>query len=44
VCFLRDRLHFIRGDGVQGRAAFGSVLMTFGQYVDLDHLGWTTTT
>ncbi len=41
VCFLSDRLHFIRDDGTQGRAAFASVLMTFGLRADLDHLGWT---
>lgn len=30
VAFLRDRLHFIREDGTQARAPFGSVLMGFG--------------
>lgn len=31
VCFLRDRLHFIRDDGLQGRSSFGSVLFAFGR-------------
>jgi hypothetical protein len=31
VCFLRDRLHFIRQDGFRARASFGSVLMAFGK-------------
>jgi hypothetical protein len=30
VCFLRDRLHFIRSDGFRARSSFGSVLMAFG--------------
>ena len=30
VCFLRERLHFIRPDGFQGRAGFGSALLAFG--------------
>ena len=30
VCFLRDRLHFIRNDGFQARSSFGSVLMAWG--------------
>lgn len=30
VCFLRDRLHFIRPDGFQGRSGFGSALIAFG--------------
>jgi hypothetical protein len=30
ICFLRDRLHFIREDGFQARSSFGSVLMAFG--------------
>lgn len=30
ICFLRDRLHFIRADGVRGRASFGSTIMAFG--------------
>ncbi len=29
VCFLRDRLHYIREDGFQARAGFASVLMAF---------------
>jgi hypothetical protein len=49
VIFLRDRLHFVRPDGHQARASFGSVLMMFGGFrtdlsmlanvVDAD-LGW----
>lgn len=31
VCFLRERLHFIRPDGFQGRAGFGSALLAFGE-------------
>jgi hypothetical protein len=31
VVFLRDRLHFIRPNGEQARAPFGSVLMAFGR-------------
>jgi hypothetical protein len=30
VCFLRDRLHFIRNDGFQARSSFGSTLFAFG--------------
>ena len=30
VAFLRDRIHFIREDGLQARASFASVLMGFG--------------
>jgi hypothetical protein len=30
VCFLRERLHFIRADGFQARSSFGSVLLAFG--------------
>ena len=41
VCFLKDRLHFIRQDGAQGRAAFGSVLMVYGEDISLDDYGWT---
>lgn len=45
VCFLRDRLHFIRADGYQSRSSFGSVLFAWGEeYVealrDAD-LGWS---
>lgn len=44
VCFLRDRLHFIRADGLQARSSFASVLMAFGTacsgaLYDAD-LGW----
>lgn len=47
VCFLRDRLHFIRSDGYQARSSFGSVLMAWGYECsralqDAD-LGLTTT-
>jgi hypothetical protein len=31
VVFLRDRLHFIREDGFQGRAGFASALLAFGR-------------
>jgi hypothetical protein len=42
VCFLRDRLHFIRADGFQSRASFASVLMAFGDVpMALPDLGWT---
>lgn len=44
VCFLRDRLHFIREDGYQSRAGFGSVLMAWGlRYIsalEAADLGW----
>lgn len=30
VTFLRERLHFVRADGFQWRASFGSVLFAFG--------------
>jgi hypothetical protein len=30
VCFLRDRLHYVREDGFQSRSGFASVLMAFG--------------
>lgn len=44
VNFLSDRIHFIRDDGMQARASFGSVLMSFG---DHNHAiervpGWVT--
>jgi len=29
IVFLRDRLHFIRSDGHQGRASFASVLLAY---------------
>ena len=46
VCFLRDRLHFIRGtDGVQSRSSHASVLMGWGYESALAihraDLGWT---
>lgn len=47
VVFLRDRLHFIRPDGYQSRASFASVLMAFGDDVDMiealhrANLGWS---
>lgn len=31
VCFLRDRLHFIRDDGFQARSSFASVLFAYGE-------------
>lgn len=44
VCFLRDRIHFIRGDGYQARSGFASVLMAWGlRYIDAlekADLGW----
>lgn len=45
VCFLRDRLHFIRHDGYQARSTFASVLMGWtpecvSAISDAD-LGWT---
>ncbi len=45
VCFLRDRLHYIREDGFQARSGFASVLMAFGGEWDMllgnANLGWT---
>lgn len=45
VAFLRDRLHFIRGDGYRGRAAAGSTLFAFGpecaEALVRADLGWT---
>jgi hypothetical protein len=45
VSFLRDRLHFIREDGMQARASFGSVLIAWGRdsanAVEAAYLGWT---
>lgn len=35
INFLSDRIHFIRDDGVQARASFGSVLMAFGHRGEL---------
>lgn len=31
MVFLRDRLHFIRADGFQGRAGFASAVFAFGE-------------
>lgn len=44
ICFLRDRLHYIREDGFQARSGFASALLAYGE----DHactvsnagLGW----
>jgi hypothetical protein len=45
VCFLRDRLHFVRPDGTSGRASFASALMGFGYQCGMSlassDLGWT---
>lgn len=45
VCFLRDRLHFIRADGLQARSSFGSVLFAYGYECHMAlvaaSLGWT---
>ena len=42
VCFLRDRLHFIRADGRQSRSSFASALLAYGPVADkLPDLGWT---
>lgn len=49
VVFLRDRLHFVRPNGVASRASFASVLMAFGGDTDmlravyLADLGWSGT-
>lgn len=32
VCFLRDRLWFVRNDGVTGRSSFGSTLFALGEW------------
>lgn len=32
VCFLRDRLHFVRDDGATGRSSFGSTLFAYGAW------------
>lgn len=46
VCFLRDRLHFIRDDGFQARSSHASVLMGWGaecvSAISAANLGWTT--
>lgn len=34
ICFLRDRLHFIRDDGFQARSSFGSALLAWGAWGD----------
>lgn len=39
LCFLRDRLHFIRADGRQDRSSFASVLLAYGD-IALPDLGW----
>jgi len=44
VCFLRERLHFIREDGLQARSTYPSVLLAFGDQAAAalgEHLGWT---
>jgi hypothetical protein len=45
MCFLRDRLHFIRPDGRQSRASFGSTLFAIGHDCAVAllaaNLGWT---
>ena len=45
VCFLRDRLHFVRGDGFQARSSHASVLMAWGdescRAIWNADLGWT---
>ena len=44
VCFLRERLHFVRADGYQARSSFASTLFSWGrdcnEAVDLADLGW----
>lgn len=44
VCLLRDRLWFIRDDGVTGRSSFGSTLFAFGGWaagiLRTADLGW----
>lgn len=39
VAFLRDRLHFIRADGMQARAPFASVVMAWGDECSAATLG-----
>jgi hypothetical protein len=45
ICFLRDRVHFIRQDGLQARSTYPSVLLAFGPecgaYLAGTNLGWT---
>jgi hypothetical protein len=45
VCLLRDRLWFVRNDGVTGRSSFGSTLFAFGEWavgiLRAADLGWT---
>ena len=47
VCFLRERLHFIRSDGYQARSQMGSALLAFGEdcatAVVRANLGWIVT-
>lgn len=44
VCFLRDRLHYIREDGFQARAGFASALLCYGTWQEPAltnaNLGW----
>lgn len=46
VVFLRDRLHFVRPNGVASRSSFASVLMAFGadpiirRALSMADLGW----
>lgn len=46
VCFLRERLHFIRNDGHQARSSFASTLFAWGGYSVIAlrraDLGWLT--
>ena len=46
VCLLRDRLWFVRDDGVTGRSSFGSTLFAFGDWaatvLHRADLGWMT--
>lgn len=44
VCFLRDRLHFVRDDGLQARSSFASTLFAWGdesvEAIRRANLGW----
>lgn len=46
VCFLRERLWFVRNDGATGRSSFGSTLFAFGDWAErilrAADLGWMT--
>lgn len=46
VTFLRDRLHFIRADGLQARSSFASALLAYGNdcaaALWMASLGWST--